>query len=73
MDEAISVVVQGSSISPYRQETMAFIVDVISRAVLDGVRDWQAANTNRSRGAPLPAVILELQPPNLMLALRTDA
>ena len=71
-DETISVVVPGQAISPYRQETMGFIVDVISRAVLDAAGSWLAANPGRDPGAPFPVVTLQLQPPNLMFALRTD-
>ena len=72
MDETVSVVVHGRSFSPHTQESMEWIGEVIRRTVLDGMRDWMAANPDRNPGAPLPAVLLELQPPNLMLSLRTD-
>ena len=72
VEETISVVVSGQMISPYRQETMGFIVDVISRAVLDAAGNWLSANPGRDPAASLPVVMLQLQPPNLMFALRTD-
>ena len=71
-DGTISVVVPGQAISPYRQETMGFIVDVISHAVLDAAGSWLAANPGQDPGAPFPVVMLQLQPPNLMFSLRTD-
>ncbi len=71
-DKTISVIVPGQMISPYRQETMGIIVDVISRAVLDAAGSWLGANPGRDPGAPLPVVMLHLQPPNLMFSLRTD-
>ena len=62
----------GEMISPNWQETMDSITDAISRTVLGNVSSWLAANPGRDPGALLPVVMLELQPPKLMLALRTD-
>jgi len=40
--------------------------------VLGAVTSWLAKNPDRDLTSPLPVVMLELTPPNLMLALRTD-
>ena len=72
LDDTISVVVPGQMISSYRQEPMDFIVGIVRSAVLGAVTSWLSVNPERDLTSPLPAVLLELRPPNLMLALRTD-
>ena len=69
IDHTIEVNVPGHAICC--MNTMDHIVGVVRGAILDEVRAFLAADAGRDR-SPLPTVLLNFQPPQLMFSMRTD-
>ena len=72
LNETIDVAIPGLSINPSHQQKLEFITGVISHEVIYNMSHWLSTHPDRDPTAPLPVVKLELRPPFLMLALRTD-